>query len=268
MRRHTTLRALLLSAASLGLPIACGLGIDDQQELYPPPYALPPTFWEAKYPCSGDVDCPLGLVCTVDSCSSTGLCSNDGECLSGFFCHPTRQTCTPIDRSPGGTGGMAGASTDGDGPDLGGSTAGTGGVSGVAGSAGAAGVGGSVGDGVPGFDAGTSQPPAAADAGTCPTSGECEQPAPCLTNDECTDGLCVNNACRSFCSDDAECADGEGCVLGLCRADAEGLECIAAADCPDSDDCVGGSCLRRCLSAEHCVGCDDGPSCNLGYCGP
>jgi hypothetical protein len=90
----------------------------------------------------------------------------------------------------------------------------------------------------------------------------------CLTNDECADGLCVNNRCQSFCADESECTDGEGCILGLCRADAAGFECIGADDCPDSDDCVGGDCRRRCLTEEHCEGCDDGPVCSLGYCGP
>lgn len=266
MKRRATLRASLLAAATLGLPIACGLSVEDAGEDWgPPPIQAPPIGYVDGYDCRVDFDCPLGFVCTVDTCTSSGICSTQNDCLSGFYCEGSRTTCTPIDRGPGGTGGMAGASTAGDGPELGAYTGGVGGQSAVAGSGGAAGVGGSFGDGVAGHDAGTTEP---ASDGGCPSGGDCDRPAPCLTNDECSDGLCVNNACRSFCSDDSECRAGEGCVLGLCRANAEGFECIAAADCPDSDDCVGGQCLRRCLSAEHCVGCDDGPSCNLGYCGP
>jgi hypothetical protein len=91
----------------------------------------------------------------------------------------------------------------------------------------------------------------------------------CFANDDCEDGLCVNSQCQSRCDADDECREGEACLLGLCRANEAGRwECIGAGDCPAGDDCVGGSCLRRCLADVHCLECDDGPICTLGYCGP
>lgn len=99
-------------------------------------------------------------------------------------------------------------------------------------------------------------------------AGGCAEPSPCFSHDDCAAGLCVNAQCQAPCKDTATCAQGEACVLGLCRpSSGAGWGCRGAADCSDDEDCVGGTCFRRCLRDEHCVGCDEGHSCSLGYCG-
>src|SRR5690606_34178912 len=96
-------------------------------------------------------------------------------------------------------------------------------------------------------------------------SGDCAaRPAICFSNGDCTDGLCVNAQCRSYCDESSDCPTREACVLGLCRG-LDALECTVQADCPEADDCVSGSCLRRCLNDSDCELCDDGPVCRLGY---
>jgi hypothetical protein len=211
---------LLLAATLLGVPLACGLHIEDPENPGGPELAPP-----QGVP-------PIGLPATggqAGAGSAWGNSGTGGAYLVGAGAVPNGWENT------------------------------------VAGSGGAAGVGGSVSP--PETDAGGSNDAPATDSGACP-SGDCDdRPPVCLTNEECDDALCVNNRCQAFCAADDECAEGEGCVLGLCRPDAAGFECIVAGDCPDSDDCVGGSCRRRCLTAEHCIGCDDGPVCALGYCG-
>jgi hypothetical protein len=262
MTRYATVRvALLLVAMLLGVPLACGLRIDDQEEGQPPNYGplyAPPTIVPGGGTCSVDDDCPPGCTCVRGSCSLSSLCEPPSwTCAAGFTCDVDRQTCVtlPAPSSVGQGGGLGGV---GGGPSGVGQTAGTGGVPGASGSYNQPG---------PSVDAGGDEEPAS-DAG-CTSGNDCDDRAPvCLTNDECANGLCVNNRCQSYCADDSACPPGEGCVLGLCRQDAEGFECIVAADCLASDDCVGGNCRRRCLTAEHCADCDDGPVCTVGYCGP
>jgi hypothetical protein len=218
-----TVRTLLLVAATLALPLACGLRIDEGD---PDHYSQLPTIGP---PGAGYEAPAVGLA---------------GQAAGGS------SSAGPAFLGAAGTYGIAGSGS-------------------YAGSGGAAGVGGSFSEPEAVVDAGGPSDAGLVDGGSSCRDGCPSQPALCLSNDECGDGLCVNNRCRSFCAADVDCPVGEGCVLGLCRADTADFECLSAEDCPASDDCVGGSCLRRCLSAEHCEGSDDGLVCSLGgYCGP
>jgi Cys-rich repeat protein len=87
-------------------------------------------------------------------------------------------------------------------------------------------------------------------------SGRCESYTPCETDADCGDPnfVCLANVCEELptCSFDANCGAEETCIDGHCRP---APACQTEEDCPEDRDCIGGRCLpHACRGPEDCPG--------------
>lgn len=192
-----------------------------------------------KTPCTGNVSCPPGSVCTSNGCSVT--CSDDAPCPRGEVCKSG--ICTPPASDPGTKKECTTKSDCTDGKAcIGGKCAACGGSNG----------------------------PCPCTATSDCASGQecagsvCTSPTnTCTFSSECgVDQICADGQCLASCATTA-CAAGFVCNKGACEP-APSTSCTDDTQCSgDTPKCAGGSCVKPCSGDPEC---GSGKFCDQGAC--